>query len=66
MKSKQENYIVMAEQQILGWHSRDLGESIGDLCKAMGLTKEEYKEMIKRGHISFLADDLKKEIKDSL
>jgi len=51
-----------AEQQILGFYHSYQGFGLKDLCKAMGLSDEEYKEMVELGMLDYLPQDLRDEI----
>jgi hypothetical protein len=59
---KKYNLLDMAEQQILGFYHASRGETLESLISSMGLTKEEYIEMHKKGMLNYLTNELKEEI----
>jgi hypothetical protein len=63
---KEDIEIEKAEQQILGWYSRNTGCSLSELCLSMGLTEKEYKKMVKLGMLDYLPLKFREEIVKTL
>jgi hypothetical protein len=60
--SKEEAQLSYAEQQIYGFYSCYMGDSLTNLLNSMGLTKEEGKKLINEGYVDYLSIELKDEL----
>ncbi len=56
--------LAFAAQQLTGFcHGRD-GYSVGSLCEAMGMDKEEWEKLKKQGYIDWMDEQYRKEIEE--
>lgn len=63
-EAEEEMKLNMAEQQLLGFHHRNVGYEIESLCEDMGLTKKEFDELREQGMIEYLTDEERKDIEN--
>ncbi len=61
---EEEMKLNMAEQQLLGFHHRNVGYEIESLCEDMGLTKKEFDKLREQGMIEYLTDEEKTDIEN--
>jgi len=54
-----------AEQQLFGYYSAKMGETLTQLVKGMGLTYKEYCELNENGTIDYLPQEFKDQIMDA-